>query len=87
MYIKYALNVNRNDKGNFYLLSINVPRKYFVVLKRNKSHGLGGMHLKYIIKTNHVQLKSRISRMWFTQNVFKKLENPVISPNDRGLTC
>ena len=31
-------------------------------LKRNKSHGFGAVHLKEIIKTNHVQLKSRISR-------------------------
>ena len=29
-------------------------------LKRNKSHGLGAMHLIEIIKSNHVQLKSRI---------------------------
>ena len=36
----------------------------------NKIHGLGAMYLKEIIKTNHVQLKSRISCQWFTQNVF-----------------
>ena len=40
-----------------------------VTLKRNKSHGLGAMHLKETMKTNHVQLKSRISRQRFTQNV------------------
>ena len=39
-------------------------------LKRNKSHGYGAMHLKEIIKTNHVQVKSRISCQLFTQNVF-----------------
>ena len=43
-----------------YMLSLN--------LKRNKSNGFGAMHLKYFIKTNHVQLKSRKSRHWFTQN-------------------
>ena len=41
-----------------------------ILLKRNNNHGLGAMHLKYIIKTNHVELMSRISRNWFTQNVF-----------------
>ena len=34
--------------------------------------GLGGMHVKEIITTNHAQLKSRISRQWFTANLFKK---------------
>ena len=29
-------------------------------LKRNKSHDLGAVHLEEIIKTNHVQLNSRI---------------------------
>ena len=29
-------------------------------LKRNKSNDFGAMHLKEIIKTSHVQLKSRI---------------------------
>ena len=32
------------------------------ILKQNKSHGFEVMHLKEITKTNHVQLKSRISR-------------------------
>ena len=31
-------------------------------LMQNKGHGLGAMHLQHLIKTNHVQLKSRISR-------------------------
>ena len=49
------------------------------MLTRNKSHGFGAVYLKEIIKTNYVQLKSRISRQLFTQNV-------VISPNDGVLT-
>ena len=47
--------------------------KHFIeegTLERNNSHGLGATHLKEIIKTNYVQLKSRISRQWITQNVF-----------------
>ena len=39
-------------------------------LKRNKMHDFGAVHLKEIIKTNHVQLNSRISRQWFSENVF-----------------
>ena len=39
-------------------------------LKPSKSHGVGGIRLKEIINTNHVQLKPRISRQWFNQNVF-----------------
>ena len=41
-----------------------------LTLMQNKSRGLMAMHLKEITKPNHVQLKSRISPQWFTQNVF-----------------
>ena len=33
--------------------------------ERNRSHSFEVMHIKEIIKTNHVQLKSRISCQWF----------------------
>ena len=44
------------------------------LLKRNICHSFGAMHLNEIIKTYYVQLKSRISRQWFTQNVQKILK-------------
>ena len=53
-------------------------------VKAKQKSWFGAMHLKEIIKTNHVQLKSRISRQWFTQNVLLKWEIPVISLNDDG---
>ena len=56
-------------------------------MDKDKGYGLGTTHLTEIIKTKNVQLISRISHQWFTQNVFKKLENLASSPNDRGLTC
>ena len=31
---------------------------YTMKLKRNKSHGFGAMHIKEMIKTKHVHLKS-----------------------------
>ena len=43
----------------------------YATLKRNKSHGFGAMHLKEIIKTNHVQLKSRISSSVYSECVLK----------------
>ena len=57
----------KSDVGDA-LRSIHI--KHLKTLKRNKSHGLGAMHLKEIIKTTHMQLKSRMSHQWFTQNVF-----------------
>ena len=46
------------------------PVTHLIMLKRNKSHGFRVVHLKDIIKTNYAELKSRLSRQWFTQNVF-----------------
>ena len=43
------------------------------VIKGNKSHGFGAMHLKVLIKTNHVQLKLSISCQWFTQKFVLKV--------------
>ena len=48
-------------------------------LRQNKSHGLGAMHLKKIIKTNHVQLKSRISCQWFTKKMWNILVKSTVS--------
>ena len=36
--------------------------------KQNKCRGFEFMHVKELIKTNHLHLQSRISCQWFTQN-------------------
>ena len=49
---------------------LNLQLRCRHLIKVKQIHGLEAAHIKEIIKSNHVKLKSRISRCWFTQNVF-----------------
>lgn len=59
----------------------------YIILTAKQKSLFGAMLLKEIIKTSGAQLKSRITRQWFTPDVFEKWELPAFSPKDRGLTC
>ena len=64
VYSEFVLKVG--DSSNF----SEQLRADMLTLKQDKSHGIGAMHLKDIIKTKHVQPKPRISCQRFNQNVF-----------------
>ena len=63
-----AMSQRPSQLRRLFLVNIPLFLTTTTFYKRNKCHGFRAMHLKEI-KSN--QLKARISRQWFTQNVSK----------------
>ena len=51
----------------------------YIILTAKQKSLFGAMLLKEIIKTNDAQIKSRISRQWFTPDLFEKWDFPAFS--------